>query len=123
MAIRIYLLILLKGLSTQGGDPPLLFPNSEKKQNSFKRYLLSPWFSSKYNSLSVYNSIRIVNKNWRPVSITYMRGFYQRLSHQLFLATRSIDGWFQSLSKVMRVVFPASNGCLVHPLARCTSGS
>ena len=34
----IYLFILLKGLSRQGGGgaPPLLFPNSEKKQNSFK---------------------------------------------------------------------------------------
>ena len=29
--------ILVKGHSTQrGGGPPLLFPNSEKKQNSFK---------------------------------------------------------------------------------------
>ena len=36
MYLKFILFILLKGLSTQGGgDPPLLFPNSEKKQNSF----------------------------------------------------------------------------------------
>ena len=34
--VHIFILFYLRGFQHRGGGPPLLFPNSEKKQNSFK---------------------------------------------------------------------------------------